>query len=167
MFVDNLTNIPDDQFIIPMRLDPDFKDRLLIRRVQVDANNPYIGRDGQKHDHPYLDLANKLAVRGVLYVLFVAPDGSRITAIQGTAIDYYDYYLNKDINLATDCAKNPGQKFCNGNADGPGLQDRPGRCGRSQCDYRNAGFSYGDENRRPFAPSSASGRAVSVEDRGG
>lgn len=64
MFVDNLTNIPDDQFIIPMRLDPDFKDRLLIRRVQVDADNPYIGRDGQKHDHPYLDLANKLAVRG-------------------------------------------------------------------------------------------------------
>ncbi|MHB8920034.1 MAG: thioredoxin family protein [Halothiobacillus sp.] len=147
MFVDNLTNIPadlavmrerkipmmiffhasycgycrvvDDQFIIPMRLDPDFKDRLLIRRVQVDADNPYIGRDGQKHDYPYL--ANKLGVRGVPYVLFIAPDGSRITSIQGTAIDYYGYYLNKDINLATDCAKNPGQKFCDGSTDGPGL----------------------------------------------
>ncbi len=113
-------NQVDDQFLIPMRMDPEFQGRLLIRRVKVDADTQYIGLDGKKHDYPYL--ANKLDVRGVPYILFLAPDGSRITSIQGTAYDYYDYYLSKDINLATDCAKNPGQKKCDGRADGPGLQ---------------------------------------------
>lgn len=114
-------NQVDDQFLIPMRLDPEFKGRLLIRRVKIDADTTYIGVDGKKHDYPYL--ANKLHVRGVPYILFLAPDGSRITSIQGTAYDYYDYYLSKDINLATDCAKNPGQKKCDGSADGPGLRN--------------------------------------------
>jgi thioredoxin-related protein len=109
----------DNEFIIPMRLDPKYKNRLLIRRVQVDDNAQYIGIDGQKHGYPYL--ANKLHVRGVPYILFLAPDGSRITSIQGTAMDYYGYYLNQDINLATDCAKDPKQKICDGSADGPGL----------------------------------------------
>jgi hypothetical protein len=86
----------------------------------VDADTQYIGLDGKKHAYPYL--ADQLKVRGVPYILFLAPDGSRITSIQGTAYDYYDYYLSKDINLATDCAKNPGQKKCDGRADGPGLQ---------------------------------------------
>ncbi len=147
-FVDHLTNLPadfavmrekkipmliffhasycgycnqvDDQYLIPMRMDPEFQGRLLIRRVKVDADTQYIGLDGKKHDYPYL--ADQLKVRGVPYILFLAPDGSRITSIQGTAYDYYDYYLSKDINLATDCAKNPGQKKCDGRADGPGLQ---------------------------------------------
>lgn len=146
-FVDHLTNLPtdlaymqthkipmmiffhasycgycvavDNEFIIPMRLDPKYKNRLLIRRVQVDADTTYIGIDGKKHDYPYL--ANKLHVRGVPYILFLAPDGSRITSIQGTAMDYYGYYLNQDIDLATACAKHPAQKVCDGRADGPGL----------------------------------------------
>lgn len=109
----------DNEFIIPMRLDPNYKNRLLIRRVQVDADTTYIGIDGKKHDYPYL--ANKLHVRGVPYILFLAPDGSRITSIQGTAIDYYGYYLNQNIDLATACAKQPAQKVCDGRADGPGL----------------------------------------------
>lgn len=109
----------DNQFILPMRLDPEFKGRLLIRRVLVDGDTKYIGLDGKKHDYPYL--ANKLDVRGVPYILFLAPDGSRITSIQGTAYDYYDYYLSKDINLATDCAKHPNQKKCDGSKNGPGL----------------------------------------------
>lgn len=112
-------NQVDNQFLIPMRFDPEFKGRLLIRRVKVDADTHYIGLDGKKHDYPYL--ANKLKVRGVPYIVFIAPDGSRITSIQGTAYDYYDYYLSRDINLATDCAKHPGQKKCDGSADGPGL----------------------------------------------
>lgn len=109
----------DNQFLIPMRLDPEFKGRLLIRRVLVDGDTQYIGLDGKKHDYPYL--ANKLEVRGVPYVLFLAPDGSRITSIQGTAYEYYDYYLSKDIDLATDCAKHPDQKKCDGSKNGPGL----------------------------------------------
>lgn len=109
----------DNEFIIPMRLDPKYKNRLLIRRVQVDADTKYIGIDGKQHDYPYL--ANKLHVRGVPYILFLAPDGSRVASIQGTAMDYYGYYLNQDIDLATDCAQHPKQKKCDGSADGPGL----------------------------------------------
>ncbi|MHB1230413.1 MAG: thioredoxin family protein [Halothiobacillus sp.] len=112
-------NMVDDRFLIPMRLDPEFQNRLLIRRVKIDSDTKYIGLDGQTHDYPYL--ANKLGVRGVPYILFLAPDGSRITSIQGTAYDYYGYYLSQDINLATDCAKTPGQSKCDGRKDGPGL----------------------------------------------
>jgi thioredoxin-related protein len=109
----------DNQFLIPMRLDPEFKGRLLIRRVLVDGDTKYIGLDGKEHDYPHL--ANKLEVRGVPYILFLAPDGSRITSIQGTAYEFYDYYLSKDINLATDCAQHPNQKKCDGSKNGPGL----------------------------------------------
>ena len=112
-------NQVDAQFLIPMRKDPEFQNRLLIRRVKIDADTYYIGLDGKPHDYAYL--ANQLGVRGVPYILFLAPDGSRITSIQGTAYDYYGYYLSKDINLATDCAKNPGQKRCDGSKDGPSL----------------------------------------------
>lgn len=146
-FVDHLTNLPadfavmrekkipmliffhatycgycqqvDNNFLIPMRLDPEFQGRLLIRRVMIDSDRQYLGLDGKKHGYEYL--ANQLQVRGVPYILFLAPDGSRITSIQGTAYDYYGYYLSKDVNLATDCAKHPDQARCDGHKDGPGL----------------------------------------------
>lgn len=146
-FVDDLTNIPADlavmkakkipmmlffhasycgycqmvdrQFLIPMRVDPEFMGRLLIRRVQIDADTHYIGRDGKSHD--YIHLTKKLGVRGVPYILFVAPDGSRITSIQGTAMDFYGYYLSKDTDLATHCAKQPKQAHCDGSKGGAGL----------------------------------------------
>ncbi len=112
-------NQVDDRFLIPMRKDPEFQNRLLIRRVKIDSDATYIGLDGKPHDYPFL--ANQLGVRGVPYILFLAPDGSRITSIQGTAFDYYGYYLSKDINLATDCAKKLGQPQCDGRKDGAGL----------------------------------------------
>ncbi|OYY56126.1 MAG: hypothetical protein B7Y53_02475, partial [Halothiobacillus sp. 28-55-5] len=112
-------NQVDDRFLIPMRKDPEFQNRLLIRRVKIDADTKYIGLDGKMHDYPFL--ANQLGVRGVPYILFLAPDGSRITSIQGTAFDYYGYYLSKDIDLATDCAKKPAQPKCDGHKDGAGL----------------------------------------------
>ncbi|WP_407275849.1 thioredoxin family protein [Halothiobacillus sp. DCM-1] len=109
----------DDNFLIPMRLDPEFQGRLLIRRVMIDSDRTYIGLDGKPHGYEYL--ANQLNVRGVPYILFIAPDGSRITSIQGTAYDYYGYYLTQDVNLATACAKNPDPAKCDGRKDGPSL----------------------------------------------
>lgn len=109
----------DSQFITPMRFDPEYRGRLLIRRVQVDAKETYIGRDGKAHD--YLSLANRLEVRGVPYVLFIAPNGKRITSITGTAPGFYNYYLSRDARLAEDCAKNMNQKKCQDLEKGPGL----------------------------------------------
>lgn len=109
----------DKQYLIPMRTDPEFEGRLLIRRVQIDADTKYIGRDNKAND--YLHLTKKLDVRGVPYILFIAPDGSRITSIQGTSFDFYGYYLSRDINLATSCARQPSKAECDGHKDGPGL----------------------------------------------
>ncbi len=109
----------DNNFLIPMRLDPEFQGRLLIRRVMIDSDRQYRGLDGKMHGYEYL--ANQLHVRGVPYILFIAPDGSRITSIQGTAYDYYGYYLTQDVNLATACAQHPDPARCDGHKDGPGL----------------------------------------------
>lgn len=109
----------DNNFLIPMRLDPEFQGRLLIRRVMIDSDRKYVGLDGKTHGYEHL--AKILGVRGVPYILFLAPDGSRITSIQGTAYDYYGYYLSQDVNLATHCAKHPDPIRCDGRKDGPGL----------------------------------------------
>ena len=109
----------DNNFLIPMRLDPEFQGRLLIRRVMIDSDRQYVGLDGKTHGYEHL--AKILGVRGVPYILFLAPDGSRITSIQGTAYDYYGYYLSQDVNLATACAQHPDPTRCDGRKDGPGL----------------------------------------------
>jgi len=109
----------DNQFIIPMRLDPAYRGRLLIRRVQIDAQEKYIGRDGKPHH--YLKLANRLEVRGVPLVLFVGPDGQRIASITGTAPGFYNYYLDQYVDRATKCAKDMSQPGCHDKDGGPAL----------------------------------------------
>ncbi len=109
----------DNQFIIPLRFDPQFKGHLLIRRVEVDAKEMYIGRDGKKHH--YLDFANRLEVRGVPFVLFVGPNGQRIASITGTAPGFYDYYLAQDAKLAIECARDMSPAKCHDPDGGPNL----------------------------------------------
>lgn len=146
-FVDNLTNLPadlaymkahkmpmmlffhasycgycqmiDNEFIIPLRFDPEFRDHLLIRRIEVDAKEQYIDLDGKKHH--YLDFANRLEVRGVPFVLFVGPNGQRIASITGTAPGFYDYYLSQDAKLAIECAHDMSPAKCHDPEGGPNL----------------------------------------------
>ena len=64
----------DDEFIIPMRLNPKYQGRLIIRRVQIDGDRTHIAADGNREGPEAF--ADRLDVRGVPYVLFFAPTAS-------------------------------------------------------------------------------------------
>ncbi|MFO7581135.1 thioredoxin family protein, partial [Guyparkeria sp.] len=109
----------DEEFIIPMRLKPKYQGRLLIRRVQTDGDRTLVGTDGETWTHP--DVAQRLEVTGVPYVLFIAPNGERIGSITGTAPDFYNIYLDRKVDLAERCAKDMSQPECREEVDEPGL----------------------------------------------
>ncbi|HSH84819.1 MAG TPA: thioredoxin family protein [Guyparkeria sp.] len=109
----------DDEFLIPMRLDPTYQGRLLIRRVQIDSDQQFIGVDGQMHDAAAL--ADRLDVRGVPYVLFFTENGQRISEITGTAAEFYSHYLQRNVDLAERCAVDMTPSECQQAVDEPGL----------------------------------------------
>ena len=110
----------DDEFIIPMRLSPKYQGRLIIRRVQIDGDQTFIGVDGTKQEPEAL--ADHLDVRGVPYVLFFAPSGQRIGEITGTAPGFYNHYLERNVDRAEQCAKDMSAAGCQELADQPGLR---------------------------------------------
>ncbi|MBN2872325.1 MAG: thioredoxin family protein [Halothiobacillaceae bacterium] len=110
----------DDEFLIPMRLDPDYQGRLIIRRVQVDGGRNFVDVDGDE-GRPKA-LADRLEVRGVPYVLFFAPNGQRVGEITGTAPGFYSYYLDKNVDLAERCARDMSPAECQSFVDAPGLR---------------------------------------------
>jgi len=110
----------DDEFLIPMRLDPDYQGRMIIRRVQIDSDDRFIGVDGNwKVPAAFAD---ELDVRGVPYVLFFSPDGERIGEITGAAPAFYNHYLERNIDRAERCARDMGPPECREFIDRPGLK---------------------------------------------
>jgi len=110
----------DDEFIIPMRLNPKYQGRLIIRRVQIDGDRTHIAADGNREGPEAF--ADRLDVRGVPYVLFFAPDGQRIGEITGTAPGFYNHYLERNVDLAERCAPDMGPAACRQFVDRPGLR---------------------------------------------
>ena len=110
----------DEEFLIPMRLDPDYQGRLIIRRVQIDSDHRLIDADGELRSTT--SFADQLDVRGVPYVLFFSPDGERVGEITGAAPAFYDHYLNRNIDRAEHCAKDMGPAECREFMDRPGLK---------------------------------------------
>ena len=109
----------DDEFIIPMRLSPKYRGRLIIRRVQIDGDRTFVGVDGTTVQPEAF--ADRLDVRGVPYVLFFAPNGQRIGEITGTAPGFYNHYLERNVDLAERCARDVGPAECQQFADRPAL----------------------------------------------
>jgi thioredoxin-related protein len=109
----------DEEFIIPMRLKPKYQDRLLIRRVQTDGKREVVGLHGETLSHP--EVARKLGVIGVPFVLFFAPSGERIASISGTAPSFYNLYLDRKVDLAERCAKDMSPPECREEIDEPGF----------------------------------------------
>ncbi len=110
----------DEEFLIPMRLDPDYQGRMIIRRVQIDSDDRFIGVDGNwKQPAAFAD---ELDVRGVPYVLFFSPDGERIGEITGAAPGFYNHYLDRNVDRAERCAKDMVQAECREFIDQPGLK---------------------------------------------
>ncbi len=109
----------DEEFIIPMRLKPKYQGRLLIRRVQTDADHTLIGPDGETVST--LKFSQRLGVTGVPYVLFIAPNGERISSITGTAPGFYNHYLERNVDLAERCARDMSPPECRKEVEEPGL----------------------------------------------
>ncbi|MEC9482041.1 MAG: thioredoxin family protein [Halomonas sp.] len=110
----------DEEFIIPMRLDPQYRGRLIIRRVQIDGDQTFTGVDGTTQQPEAF--ADRLDVRGVPYVLFFAPNGERIGEITGTAPGFYNHYLERNVELAERCARDMNPPECRQFVDRPGLR---------------------------------------------
>ncbi len=110
----------DDEFLIPMRLDPDYQGRMIIRRVQIDSDDRFIGVDGNWKEPAAF--ADELDVRGVPYVLFFSPEGERIGEITGAAPAFYNHYLERNIDRAERCAKDMSPAECREFIDRPGLK---------------------------------------------
>lgn len=109
----------DDEFLIPMRLDPDYQGRLIIRRVQIDSDDRFIGVDGNWKEPA--EFADELDVRGVPYVLFFSPEGERIGEITGAAPAFYNHYLDRNVDRAERCATDMSPSECREYIDRPGL----------------------------------------------
>ncbi|MFI9654912.1 thioredoxin family protein [Guyparkeria sp. GHLCS8-2] len=110
----------DDEFLIPMRLDPDYQGRMIIRRVQIDSDDRFVDVDGNWNEPAAF--ADELDVRGVPYVLFFSPDGERIGEITGAAPAFYSHYLERNIDRAERCAKDMSAPECREFIDRPGLK---------------------------------------------
>ncbi len=110
----------DEEFLIPMRLDPDYQGRMIIRRVQIDSDDRFIGVDGNWKEPAAF--ADELDVRGVPYVLFFSPDGERIGEITGAAPGFYNHYLDRNVDRAERCAKDMSPPECREFIEQPGLE---------------------------------------------
>jgi thioredoxin-related protein len=102
----------DNQFIQPMADDPAYRGRLIIRRIEIDADGSIL--DARGHKETNTEFARRLDVRLVPVVAFFAPDGQEVgERIKGITVpDFYPYYLDEGIKLAERCAKTPGAQGC-------------------------------------------------------
>lgn len=102
----------DQQFIRPLAKDPAYRGRLIIRRVEIDADGTILDAKGQKETNAHF--ARRLDVRLVPVVAFFDPEGHEVGArIKGVTVpDFYPYYLDEGIKVAEHCAKNPDPTRC-------------------------------------------------------
>lgn len=102
----------DENYIEPMRHDPTYEGKLIVRRIEIDADLSILDRHGVEESNRHF--ADRMGVRLVPVVAFFGPDGEEIgDPINGVTVqDFYPYYLQQGIDLAEACAKNPDPKKC-------------------------------------------------------
>lgn len=104
--------VVDSNFIQPMVNDPAYRGKLIVRRIEIDAPLSIIDRQGNKESN--MDFARRLGVRLVPVVAMFGPDGQAIgEPLRGVSVpDFYPFYLQKVIELAERCVKNPDPLKC-------------------------------------------------------
>lgn len=102
----------DENYIQPMLNDPAYEGKLIVRRIEIDANLSILDRHGVEESNRHF--ADRMGVRLVPVVVFFGPDGEEIgDPLNGVTVqDFYPYYLQQGIELAEACAKNPDPKIC-------------------------------------------------------
>jgi hypothetical protein len=102
----------DENYIEPMRNDPAYEGKLIVRRIEIDADLSILDRHGVEESNRHF--ADRMGVHLVPVVAFFGPDGEAIgDPLTGVTVqDFYPYYLQQGIDLAETCAKNPDPKKC-------------------------------------------------------
>jgi thioredoxin-related protein len=102
----------DDNYIQPMQNAPAYRGKLIVRRIQIDAESSILDRRGVKESNQHF--ANRMGVHLVPVVMFFGPDGEEIgEPLNGVTVqDFYSYYLQQGIELAEACAKEPDPQKC-------------------------------------------------------
>lgn len=102
----------DDEFIKPLEKDPQYRGKLLVRRIEIDGDIDLIDRQGRKEGP--MHFANRLGVRLVPVVMFFNPEGQAVgEALRGVTVpDFYPFYLDQGIKLAQECSAHPDPAHC-------------------------------------------------------
>ena len=102
----------DENFIQPMVNDPAYQGKIIVRRIEIDADGSILDRDGKEESNRHF--ADRMGVHLVPVVAFFGPDGKEIgDPINGVTVqDFYPYYFHQGIELAEACAKNPDPEKC-------------------------------------------------------
>lgn len=102
----------DENFIQPMQRDPAYQGKLIVRRVEIDAEGVILDRNGKKETVAHF--AHRMGVHLVPVIAFFGPDGHEVgDPIDGVTVQsFYPFYLQQGIDLAEACAKTPDPRKC-------------------------------------------------------
>jgi len=109
----------DEEFLQTMADDPAYKDRLIIRRVEIDSPTPEIQWQGVSYTP--VEFARLQGVQLVPQVMFFAPDGRQVVdELKGVTVpDFYPAYLDQRLEAAERCIDDPTLPVCTDGIDEP------------------------------------------------
>lgn len=109
----------DDEFLQTMAKDESYRDRLIIRRVEIDSDTPEIEWQGTSYTP--VEFARLQGVQLVPEVIYFAPDGRQVVdELKGVTVpDFYPQYLDQRLRAAERCIENPDLPVCTDGIDRP------------------------------------------------
>ncbi|WP_322521520.1 thioredoxin family protein [Guyparkeria halophila] len=109
----------DDEFLQTMAADPDYKGRLIIRRVEIDSAEPEILWQGTSYTP--VEFARFQGVQLVPEVIYFAPGGKQVVdELKGVTVpDFYPQYLDQRLRAAERCIEDPTLEVCTDGIDQP------------------------------------------------
>ena len=109
----------DEEFLQTMAEDEAYRDRLLIRRVEIDSDTPEI--QWQDVSYTPIEFARLLGVQLVPQVMFFDPNGQQVVdELKGVTVpDFYPAYLDQRLKAAERCIDEPTLPVCTDGIDRP------------------------------------------------
>ncbi len=109
----------DDEFLQTMAESEEHDGRLIIRRVEIDSQEPEIEWQGTSYTP--VEFARLQGVELVPEVIYFAPDGKQVVdELKGVTVpDFYPQYLDKRLRAAERCIDDPSLDVCTDGIDRP------------------------------------------------
>ncbi|MFW6021873.1 MAG: thioredoxin family protein [Guyparkeria sp.] len=109
----------DDEFLQTMAESEEYDGRLIIRRVEIDSDEPEIEWQGTSYTP--VEFARLQGVELVPEVIYFAPDGKQVVdELKGVTVpDFYPQYLDQRLRAAERCIDDPSLDVCTDGIDEP------------------------------------------------